>query len=390
MFDKYRAAAITLVFAVLLTACGRGQAPVAGAAPAVSVVTVETQKLPLSTQLPGRTAPLRIAEIRPQVNGLIQRRLFTEGADVKAGQVLYQIDPAPFQAALDTALAGLARANATQYSVKARANRVKALLIDRAVSQQDHDDADAALKQVDAEIASWNAQVQTARINLGYTQVTAPISGRIGKSSVTVGALVTAFQPVALATIQQLDPIYVDVTQSTSDLLRLRRRFETGDLQANSADLDKVKLILEDGMPYEHPGTLQFRDVSVEPSTGSVVLRMVFPNPKGILLPEMFVRAEITEGTNEQAICVPQQAVLRNAKGDPYVFVADAENKVEMRMLTLEREAGDQWLITEGVKTGDKIIVEGVQTLQMLRPGTTITVKTMPFVPADALAPAAK
>ncbi|MDR3299115.1 MAG: efflux RND transporter periplasmic adaptor subunit [Candidatus Accumulibacter sp.] len=394
MFDKYRVPAITLVFAVLLTACGRGgQAPAAraGAIPSVSVVTVETQKLTLSTRLPGRTAPLRIAEIRPQVNGLIQHRLFTEGADVKAGQVLYEIDPAPFQAALNTALAGLARAEASKYATQARADRAKALLADKAVSQQDFDDADAALKQVDAEIASWQAQVQTARINLGYTKVTAPISGRIGKSSVTDGALVTAFQPVALATIQQLDPIYVDVTQSTSDLLRLRRRFETGDLQANSADVNKVKLILEDGTPYEYPGTLQFRDVSVEPSTGSVVLRMVFPNKKGILLPEMFVRAEITEGTNEQAICLPQQAVLRNAKGDPYVFIANAEDKAEMRMLTLEREVGDQWLITDGVKAGDRIIVEGVQTLQRLRPGTTITVKTTPFVAdgaADANAPA--
>ncbi|MDR2112065.1 MAG: efflux RND transporter periplasmic adaptor subunit [Candidatus Accumulibacter sp.] len=391
MVDKYRVPVAVLVFAVLLTACERGgQAPArASVMPSVSVVTIETRKLTLSTQLPGRTAPLRIAEIRPQVNGLIQRRLFTEGTDVKAGQVLYEIDPAPFQAALDTALAGQARAEASQYSIKARAERAKALLADRAVSQQDYDDADAALKQVAAEIASWKAQVQTARINLGYTKVTAPISGRIGKSSVTDGALVTAFQPVALATIQQLDPIYVDVTQSTSDLLRLRRRFEKGDLQANGADLSKVKLILEDGTPYEQEGTLQFRDVSVEPSTGTVVLRMVFPNPRGILLPEMFVRAEITEGTHEQAICVPQQSVLRNAKGDPYVFVANAGDKVEMRMLTLEREVGDQWLVADGVKAGDRIIVEGLQTLQMLRPGTAVTVKTTPFTPS-APAPAAK
>ncbi|MDR3221684.1 MAG: efflux RND transporter periplasmic adaptor subunit [Candidatus Accumulibacter sp.] len=393
MLAKYRAPVAVLVFASLLTACERGQPPArASAAPSVSVVTVETQKLTLSTQLPGRTAPLRIAEIRPQVNGLIQRRLFTEGADVQAGQVLYQIDPAPFQAALDTALAGLARADASKSATKSRADRVKALLIDRAVSQQDHDDADAALKQVDAEIASWRAQVKTARINLGYTQVTAPISGRIGKSSVTDGALVTAFQPTALATILQLDPIYVDVTQSTSDLLRLRHRFEAGDLHAEGADLDKVKLILEDGTTYAQEGMLQFRDVTVTPSTGSVVLRMVFPNPQGILLPEMFVRAEILEGTNGQAICVPQQGVLRNAKGDPYAFVANAEDKVEMRMLTLEREVGDQWLIADGVKAGDRIIVEGVQSLQMLRPGTTITVKPVPFTPttANTPAPAAK
>ena len=375
-----------LAFAVLLSACGRGgQAPVkAGAMPQVSVVTIAPAPLTLSTQLPGRTAPLRIAEIRPQVNGLIKQRLFNEGAEVKAGEVLYQIDPAPFQAALDTAQAGLARAEASRISIKAKAERVKDLLVDKAVSQQDYDDADAALKQVDAEIASWRAQVETARINLGYTKVTAPISGRIGKSSVTDGALVTAFQPTALATIQQLDPIYVDVTQSTSDLLRLRRRFEAGHLQAKGADLNKVKLILEDGTTYPQEGTLQFRDVTVEPSKGSVVLRMVFPNPKGILLPEMFVRAEIKEGTNEEAIRVPQQGVLRNPKGEPYAFVASAEDKVEMRMLTLEREVGDQWLVTNGLKSGDRVIVEGVQTLQMLRPGTSVTVKPTPFSPGGA------
>ncbi|GHU18356.1 MexX family efflux pump subunit [Betaproteobacteria bacterium] len=385
MLDKYSAPVAALVFTVLLTACGKEAPPPPKArALPVSVVTIEPQKLTLSTQLTGRTAPLRIAEIRPQVNGLIQRRLFTEGADVKAGQVLYQIDPAPFQAALDTAKAGLARAEASRFSLKSRADRVKELLKDKAVSQQDYDDAEAALKQVDAEIASWKAQVETMRINLGYTTVTAPISGRIGKSGVTDGALVMAFQPTALATIQQLDPIYVDVTQSTSDLLRLRRRFETGDLQAKGTDLNKVNLILEDGSPYGQEGALQFRDVSVEPSTGSVTLRMVFPNPHGILLPEMFVRALIREGTNEQALCVPQQGVLRNAKGDPYAFVVNAENKVEMRMLTLEREVGDQWLVANGIKAGDKMIVEGVQTLQMLRPGTPVTVNATPFTPAPA------
>ena len=384
MSENYRAPLAVLVFAALLAACGKGEPPrAAGAAPAVSVVTVKTQSLTLSTQLPGRTAPLRIAEIRPQVNGLILRRLFKEGADVRAGQVLYEIDPAPFQAALDTAMAGLARAEASSHSIQARAERVKALLADRAVSQQDFDDADAALKQVDAEIASWRAQVQTARINLGYARITAPISGRIGKSSVTDGALVTAFQPLALATIQQLDPIYVDVTQSTNDLLRLRRRFGKNDAQAGS-DLNKVKLILEDDTPYDQEGRLQFRDISVEPSTGSVVLRLMFPNPDGILLPEMFVRAQIREGTNEQAICLPQQGVLRNPKGDPYVFVVNAEDKVETRMLTLEREIGSEWLVSSGVKAGDRVIVEGVQVLQMLRPGTPVTVKATPFAAAQA------
>ncbi|MDR0577940.1 MAG: efflux RND transporter periplasmic adaptor subunit [Candidatus Accumulibacter sp.] len=384
MVDKYRIPVTAFVLAVLLTACGKEAPPPSQAkAIPVSVVTIEPRKLTLSTELPGRTAPFRIAEIRPQVNGLILRRLFTEGSEVKAGQVLYEIDPAPFQAVLNSALAGLARSEASRYSIKARADRVRTLLDDKAVSQQDHDDAEAALKQVDADIASWKAQVETARINLGYTQVTAPISGRIGKSSVTDGALVTAYQSLALATIQQLDPIYVDVTQSTNDLLRLRRRFEKGDLQARGADMNKVGLILDDG-PYPQEGALQFRDVSVEPSTGSVTLRMVFPNPKGILLPEMFVRARIPEGSNEQAICVPQQGVLRNAKGDPYAFVVGAGDKVEMRMLTLERAIGDQWLITDGVKAGERIVVEGVQVLQMLRPGTPVTVNPAPFAPADA------
>ncbi|MDR1935551.1 MAG: efflux RND transporter periplasmic adaptor subunit [Candidatus Accumulibacter sp.] len=386
MVDKYRAPVAALVFAVLLTACEQQGPPPAraGVTPSVSVVTIEAQKLTLSTQLPGRTAPLRIAEIRPQVNGLILRRLFTEGTDVKAGEVLYEIDPAPFRAVLDTALAGQARAEANRHSLKSRADRARALLADKAVSQQDYDDADAALKQVDADIASWKAQVQTARINLGYTKVTAPISGRIGKSSVTDGALVTAFQPVALATIQQLDPIYVDVTQSTSDLLRLRRRFESGDLHARGTDLNKVRLILEDGTEYLEDGVLQFRDVSVDPSTGSVTLRMVFPNPDGVLLPEMFVRAVITEGTNSQAICIPQQGVLRNAKGDPYTFVVGEGSKVEMRLLSLEREVGNQWLVADGLKVGDQVIVEGLQALQMLRPGTPVTVKAEPFKPAAA------
>jgi membrane fusion protein (multidrug efflux system) len=392
MFYKYRVPVAALVFAALLTACEqKAQAPVrTAAALPVSVVTIEPRSLTLSTQLPGRTAPLRIAEIRPQVNGLIQRRLFTEGADVKAGQVLYEIDPAPFQAALNSALAGLARSEASRISIKARAARVKALLADKAVSQQDNDDADAALKQVDAEIASWKAQVETARINLGYTKVTAPISGRIGKSSVTDGALVTAYQPLALATIQQLDPIYVDVTQSTSDLLRLRRRFDSGDLHARGADLNKVRLILEDDSEYVEEGALQFRDVSVDPSTGSVTLRMVFPNPKGVLLPEMFVRAVITEGASTQAICVPQQGVLRNAKGDPYAYVVGEGGKVEMRPLKLERAIKNEWLVSDGLKAGDQVIVEGLQTLQMLRPGTPVTVKAEPFDPAAGAAPMPK
>ncbi len=366
-----------------VTACGPGGKPPAGGLggglPQVSVVTIQPQRVTLTTQLPGRTSAFRIAEIRPQVNGLIQKRLFTEGAEVKAGLVLYQIDPAPYQAALDNARAAMGRAEANLPSIKARAERFKELLADKAVSQQDYDDAAGALKQVEADIASWKAQVDTARINLAYTEVRAPISGRIGKSNVTDGAIVTAYQPVPLATIQQFDPIYVDVPQSTSDLLRLRRRLEGGHLNHEGGDQNKVRLVLEDDSPYPQEGTLQFRDVSVDRSTGSVILRMVFPNPKGVLLPEMFVRALVKEGVNEQAILIPQQGVLRNPKGEPYAMIVDGAGKVGMKMLTLEREMGDQWLVTAGLATGDRVIVEGLQVLQMLRPGTPVTVKAEPF-----------
>lgn len=355
--------------------------------PQVSVVTIQPQKVTLSIQLPGHTSAFRVAEIRPQVNGLIQKRLFTEGAQIRAGDVLYQIDPAPFQAALDNARAALARSEANLPAIRARAERFEELLADKAVSQQDFDDAAAALKQAEADIASWKAQVESARINLAYTRITAPISGRIGRSSVTEGAIVTAYQPTSLATIQQFDPIYVDVPQSSNDLLRLRRRLEEGGLQQGGEERNKVGLVLADGRGYSHRGTLEFRDVSVDSSTGSVILRMVFPNPKGVLLPGMFVRATVEEGALEEALLAPQQGVLRNPKGEPYAFVVDQEGKVGMKMLTLEREIGDHWLVTAGLAAGDRVIVEGVQILQMLRPGTPVTVKAEPFQ-ASAAPPA--
>ena len=368
---------------ISLAACGPGGKPPgggpAGGMPQVSVVTLQSQKVTLTTQLPGRTSAYRVAEIRPQVSGLIQKRLFTEGALVKAGDALYQIDPAPFQAALDNARAALARSEANLPAIRARAERFKELLADKAVSQQDADDAAAALKQAEADVASWQAQVESARINLGYTRITAPITGRIGKSNVTEGAIVTAYQPMALATIQQLDPVYVDVPQSSSDLLRLRRRLEQGGLKHGGKEQNKVGMLLEDGRSYSSRGTLEFRDVTVDPSTGSLILRMVFPNPEGVLLPGMFVRATVEEGILDAAILAPQQGVLRNPKGEPYAFVVDSEGKVGMRMLTLEREIGDQWLVTAGLSAGDRVIVEGVQALQMLRPGTPVTVKTEPF-----------
>ncbi len=358
-----------LAGSLLLSGCGQKPQAPPPPPPEVATVTVTEQKVLLTTELPGHTAPFRIAEIRPQVNGLIQKRLFTEGSDVEAGQPLYQIDPAPFQAALDNALAALGRAEANLPAIQIRVKRYQEALADKAVSQQDFDDANAALKQAQAEVQYYKAMVDTARINLGYARVTSPIPGRIGTSSVTDGAIVTAFQPVPIATIQQLDPIYVDVMQSTSEQLRLRRRLEGGLLQQSGADFKNVQLVLADGTKYPLEGTLQFRDVSVDPTTGSVVLRMVFPNPKGDLLPGMFVRAIVKEGVNERAILIPQQVVSRDPKGNPIALVVNAEKKVEQKMLTLERAIGNQWMVGSGLALGDRVIVEGAQKV---RPGDTV------------------
>jgi membrane fusion protein (multidrug efflux system) len=346
----------------------------------------------LTTELPGRTSAYRVAEIRPQVNGIILKRFFTEGSEVQAGQALYQIDPAPLQATLDNAKAALGRAEGNRPAVRLRAERVSELVVDKAVSQQEVDDAAAALKQADADIQFWKAMVETARINLNHARITAPVSGRIGKSQVTEGALVTAHQPLPLATIQQLDPIYVDVPQSTTQLLRWQGRQEAGRLNPNGAGQKKVKLILEDGRSYGQEGTLQFRDVTVDPSTGAVTLRAVFPNPQGILLPGMFVRTVVKEGVQEQAILIPQQAVSRDPKGNPVALIVAASGKVEQRQLGLDRAIQDQWLVTSGLAAGDQVIVEG---LQKVRPGAAV--KTVPFqeggpggaAPARAGSPAA-
>jgi membrane fusion protein (multidrug efflux system) len=345
----------------------------------VTAVTIHPRKVVLTTELPGRTSAYRIAEIRPQVNGIIQKRLFTEGADVKAGQVLYQIDPAPFQAVLDNAKAALRRAEANLPAISSRAERYKEALTEKAVSQQDYDNAVAALKQAEADTQYWQAMVATARINLGYCRVTAPIAGRIGRSNVTEGAIVTAYQPVALATIQQLDPIYVDVPQATTELLRLKKRLKEGGLYQIGSDQNNVELILEDGVAYSQKGRLQFSDITVDPTTGSVILRAVFANPEGVLLPGMFVRATIKEGVSEQAILVPQQGVSRDHKGNPVALVVDAEGKVGARPLTLDRAIGDEWLVLSGLAPGDRVIVAGAQ---MLRPGAVV--KVVPFNKSQA------
>ena len=346
---------------------GRAQPP--PQVPEVAVVTIQPQKVVLTTELPGRTSAFRVAEIRPQVNGLIQKRLFTEGSDVKAGQALYQIDPAPFQAVFDNAKAALGRSEASLLAIRLKAERLGELLAYKAVSQQDCDDAAAALKQTEADIEYWKAMVKSARINLGFTRITAPISGRIGRSQVTEGAIVTAYQPVPLATIQQLDPMYVDVPQSTTYLLRLKNLLKSGQIDQNGASQKKVGLILADGTTYSWKGTLQFRDVTVEPSTGTVALRIVFPNPENILLPGMFVRAVVKEGVNKHAILIPQQAVSRDPKGNPLALVVDSQSKVEQRQIKIDRAIGNQWLVISGLDAGDKVIVEG--SLKV-RPGATV------------------
>ncbi|MDY0350333.1 MAG: efflux RND transporter periplasmic adaptor subunit [Desulfobulbaceae bacterium] len=374
--------------AMLVAGCDRNTAePPPPPVPQVSTVTVRLEKIVLTSELPGRTSPYRIAEIRPRINGLIQKRLFTEGSDVEAGQVLYQIDPAPFRAALANARAALARAEANLPSAQGRADRFEQLVAENAVSRQDYDDAVAALTAAKADVEYWKAMVETADINLEYTSITAPISGRIGRSSVTDGAIVTAYQPAPLATIQQLNPIYADMPQSTTELLRLQRRLEEGLIgQGNEDDgRNKVSLIQEDGTPYPLEGTLQFSDVTVDPTTGSVTLRAIFPNPDGVLLPGMFIKAVIREGICEEAILIPQQGVSRDPKGNPYALIVDAESKAAIRPLTLDRAIGDKWLVAEGLNPGDQLIVEG---LLMLRPGMEVQAASLDGTQEDPNAPA--
>lgn len=338
-----------------LTGCQESSAPQTQQTPQVGVVTLEAKPFALTSEVPGRTSAYRIAEVRPQVNGIIQKRLFTEGSEVKAGQQLYQIDPATYQATFKSA-------QATQLSAKSLADRYKLLVVDKAVSQQAYDEARAAALQADAAL-------EQARIDLRYTKVMAPISGRIGRSAVTEGALVSNGQANAMATIQQLDPIYVDVTQSSKELLRLRRDLAEGRLQKASDSAAKVALKLEDGSRYAHEGTLEFSEVAVDESTGSVTLRAVFPNPDHLLLPGMFVHAELLSGVKQNAILAPQQGVTRNQRGEPTAMVVGADNKVELRVLKADRTAGSAWLVEEGLNAGDRLITEG---LQFVQPGAEV------------------
>jgi membrane fusion protein, multidrug efflux system len=371
-------------FALLLTACGKppmDMGPPERGAPTVGFVTLQAQSATLNTELPGRTTPYQLADVRPQVGGILKARLFREGGDVKAGEVLYQIDAGSYQAAYNNAQAALAKAEANLQSVRAKAERYKDLAAIQAVSQQDNDDASAARKQAEADVAAAKAALETSRINLGYTRITAPISGRIGRSSVTPGALVTASQAATLATVQQLDPIYVDVTQSSGALLQLKRALDAGQLTRGADGAAAVTLKLDDGSTYALPGRLQFSESTVDTSTGAVTLRAVFPNPKGELLPGMYVRAVVQEGVKADALLVPQRAVQRDAAGQPVAYVVGPDGKLQQRNLVAERAVGDHWLVTQGVAAGERVVVEG---LQNARAG--IAVNATPWSPA---APAA-
>jgi membrane fusion protein, multidrug efflux system len=381
MLIRKRAGIITFVGILagylIVTSCGKqgatvGQAP--NMPPEVGVIVVQPQRVALTTELSGRTSAHLIAEVRPQVSGIIQKRLFTEGTDVKAGEVLYQIDPAAYRATYNSAAAALAKVEANLIPVRLKAGRYQELVKINAVSQQDCDDATAALQQAEADVEAAKAALETARINLAYTKVTAPISGRIGRSSVTDGALVTANQLAALATIQQLSSMYVDVTQSSAELLHLKQSLASGLLKSNGAAQARAKLLLEDGSPYPLTGILKFSEVTVDQSTGSVTLRAIFPNPKQVLLPGMFVRAVLEEGVNEKAILVPQRGVTRNSAGNAMVMLVGEGEKVEQRIIKVARTIGDNWLVSDGLKAGDRVILEG---LQKARPGTPV--KVVPF-----------
>ena len=364
LLSLHRATSLCLVCVAGLATCSSGKtAAPSNPAPEVGVMTLHPHPVTITTDLPGRTVAYRVAEVRPQVSGVILKRLFTEGGEVKAGQQLYQIDPAPFQANLESAQASLARAQATLTSARLLVQRYKPLTEAHAVSQRDYDNAVAAQDQAAADVASAKAAVDTAHINLAYTRVLSPISGRTGRSSVTEGALVDANQRTALMVVQQLDPIYVDVTQPSTILLRLQREFASGQLKKVGEAQAQAKLILEDDTPYEPTGKLQFAEVAVDSGTGSVTLRAVFPNPQHILLPGMFVHEQLEEGVNEQGLLVSQRAISHNSLGDATTMVVGADNTVSTRVIKTERAIGDQWLVSGGVAAGDRVIVVGLQRL---------------------------
>ena len=361
-FARIRPIALLLAIAVAVAACGRGdeQPPPQGPGQ-VTVVTLKAESVALTRELPGRTTAFLVAEVRPQVNGIVGKRLFTEGSLVKEGQPLYQIDDASYRAQANNARAQLARAEATANASRLSAARITELARVDAVSRQDLENAVAAQKQAEADVGAAKASLDAANVTLGYARITAPISGRIGKSSVTQGALVSAAQTEALATIQQLDPIHVDLTQSAAELLQLRRELAAGRLQDNQTL--PVTILLDDGSTFDQKGTLEFSEVSVDPSTGSYGLRVKVANPEGVLMPGMYVRAVIGGGVRNGAVLVPMQGVARDAKGDTSAMVVNPQGKVEVRPVKVSRALGDKWLVEDGLKAGDKVIVEGLQKI---------------------------
>ncbi|EJA6065461.1 multidrug efflux RND transporter periplasmic adaptor subunit AcrA [Salmonella enterica] len=369
---KPLAVVLMLSGSLALTGCDDKQDQQGGQQmPEVGVVTLKTEPLQITTELPGRTVAYRIAEVRPQVSGIILKRNFVEGSDIEAGVSLYQIDPATYQATYDSAKGDLAKAQAAANIAELTVKRYQKLLGTQYISKQEYDQALADAQQATAAVVAAKAAVETARINLAYTKVTSPISGRIGKSSVTEGALVQNGQASALATVQQLDPIYVDVTQSSNDFLRLKQELANGSLKQENGKA-KVDLVTSDGIKFPQSGTLEFSDVTVDQTTGSITLRAIFPNPDHTLLPGMFVRARLQEGTKPTALLVPQQGVTRTPRGDATVLVVGADNKVETRQIVASQAIGDKWLVTDGLKAGDRVVVSG---LQKVRPGAQVKVQ---------------
>ncbi|MGZ5198541.1 MAG: efflux RND transporter periplasmic adaptor subunit [Telluria sp.] len=359
---------------MVLPACNRNgtSAPSKPAGPPeVAVVPARAARVPVIVELPGRTNPYRVAQVRARVDGIVLKREFREGADVKTGQRLYQIDPGPYQAALASAQATLGRAKANVGAVNAQAARYKQLVVTRAVSQQEYDNAVASLGQALADVASGQAQVRTASINLGYTDVTAPITGRVGISQVTEGAYVQASQATLMTTIQQIDPIYVDLNQSSVEGLRLRREVASGKVKTNGPGGATVNIILEDGTQYPLPGRLEFTDITVDPGTGSVTLRVIVPNPDHLLLPGMFMRARVEEGTVEDAVLVPQVGVSHTPQGQAAVLLVGPDGKVVQRTVQASRTLGSDWVVTGGLQAGENVIVSGLQRAQ---PGTQVRV----------------
>lgn len=369
---------------ISLAGCGPSHGP-ANQAPEVGIVILKPQSVPLTAELPGRTDPLATSDVRPQVNGILKSILFEEGGLVHTGQPLYQIDPAPYQAAYDSAKAALENAEANLVTTRLKAERYKALLAQNAISKQDYDDQEALYKQSLANVAQQKANLESARINLGYTRITAPITGRIGRSIVTPGALLTANQTTVLATIQTLDPIYVDVNQSSSELVQLEKSTATGQMSRRTPATARATLQLEDGTPYGHEGVLEFSEVTVDPTTGAVVLRAKFPNPDGLLLPGMYVRATIIEGIAHDAILAPQRGVSHNEKGEPTALVVDNHGIARLRVLSAPRIIGTDWLVTSGLKAGDKLIVEGLQKAEPDKPVHAVPAGSPPVAAAGGM-----